>query len=215
MPSCKLSRLRNISDFSSLVAALQGKKGGDKVEVDFYRRAEKKTVTMELSKRPVPEIPWEPAELARQVRLKYDLSLVNLEKAFEGILETEADFRPGASDWSAKETLAHLIHTERNWIANLDDAVGGYERLADDWGGNIDAHLQATVTAYGSVEGMLAELKRLAAELVAFVAALPPEFIARKFSYLTHANISLNGMTAHTQSHIEQIQAATAAAHKG
>ena len=37
------------NDFGSLVVALQGKKGGDNVEVVFYRGPEKKIVTMELS----------------------------------------------------------------------------------------------------------------------------------------------------------------------
>src|SRR5690606_21762951 len=34
-----------ISDFNSLVRAIAGKKGGDKVEVVYYRGADKKTVT--------------------------------------------------------------------------------------------------------------------------------------------------------------------------
>jgi len=150
------------NDFGSLVTALQGKKGGDEVEVVFYRGPEKKTVIMELSKRPVPEIPWQPAELARQVRAKYDESLAALEQCFQGVTEAEADHEPAAGEWSAKQTLAHLIQTERNWIANLDDVVGGYERLADDWGGNLPAHINATLMAYKNVRGLLAELKRLA-----------------------------------------------------
>jgi uncharacterized protein YndB with AHSA1/START domain len=48
------------NDFGSLVMALRGKKGGDEVEVVFYRGPEKKTLTMELTRRPVPQSPWEP-----------------------------------------------------------------------------------------------------------------------------------------------------------
>ena len=169
------------NDFGSLVTALQGKKGGDEVEVVFYRGPEKKTVIMELSKRPVPEIPWQPAELARQVRAKYDESLAALEQCFQGVTEAEADHEPAAGEWSAKQTLAHLIQTERNWIANLDDVVGGYERLAN--------------------------------EAVAFLAALPPEFVARKCSYYQAAWQMLEAQS-HTFSHVEQIKSAIAAAHK-
>ncbi len=50
------------NDYGSFVAALQGKKGGDKVEVVFYRGPQKMTILMELSKRPVPEISWNPVE---------------------------------------------------------------------------------------------------------------------------------------------------------
>jgi len=201
------------NDFGSLVTALQGKKGGDEVEVVFYRGSEKKTVIMELSKRPVPEIPWQPAELARQVRAKYDESLAALEQCFQGVTEAEADHEPAAGEWSAKQTLAHLIQTERNWIANLDDVVGGYERLADDWGGNLPAHINATLMAYKNVRGLLAELKRLANEAVAFLAALPPEFVARKCSYYQAAWQMLEAQS-HTFSHVEQIKSAIAAAHK-
>jgi uncharacterized protein YndB with AHSA1/START domain len=201
------------NDFGSLVTALQGTKGGDKVEVVFYRGPEKKTATMELTKRPVPDIPWEPAELARQLRLKYDESLAALEQSFQGVTEAEADREPAAGEWSAKQTLAHLIQTERNWIANLDDVVGGYERLSDDWGGNLDAHIKATVMAYKNAQGMLDELKRLADETISFVAALPPEFLARKCSYYLAAWQILQAQS-HTNSHVEQIKSAIAAARK-
>ncbi len=201
------------NDFGSLVTALQGKKGGDKVEVVFYRGPEKKTITMELTKRPVPDVPWEPAELAKRVRAKYDESLAALGQCFQGVSEAEADHEPAAGEWSAKQTLAHLIQTERNWIANLDDVVGGYERLADDWGGNLLAHINATVIAYKSVQGMLDELKRLADEIVAFVAALPPEFPTRKCSYF-QAGWQMLEIQSHALSHVNQIKAAIAAAHK-
>lgn len=202
------------NDFGTLALALQGKKGGDKVEVVFYRGPEKKTVTMELTRRPVPDVPPEPAELAARVRTRYDQGLKLLEEAFAGVSEAEAAHSPAPGEWSARQTLAHLIHTERGWLINIDDAVGGYERNADDFGGNITAHIDATVTAYGGVAGMMAEMKRLADEVVATLANLPPEFTARKSDYLNVGNTLLNGMLPHTQSHIEQIKAAIASARK-
>ncbi len=201
------------NDFGSLVSALQGKKGGDKVEVVFFCGAEKKTVTMELTKRPVPDVPWEPVELAKRARARYDDALAKLETAFRGVSEVEADLEPAPGEWSAKQTLAHLIHTERGWIANLDDVVGGYPRISDDWGGNIPAHVKATVQAYGSVKGMLDELKRLAVEVIAFMEALPADFIERKASYFVSA-VQILDLESHTVSHIEQINAAIAAAKK-
>jgi hypothetical protein len=199
------------NDYGSFVAALTGKKGGDKVEVVFYRGPQKKTVTMELTKRPVQDISWNPAELAKQVRLIYDDSLSRLETCFKDVNEAEADREPAPGEWSAKQTLAHLIHTERGWIANLDDSVGGYERLADDWGGNLPAHINATIEAYGSVRGMIDELKRLSVEMVAFLAALPNSFVERKASYFLTATQMLE-LESHTISHIDQINAAIASA---
>jgi uncharacterized protein YndB with AHSA1/START domain/uncharacterized damage-inducible protein DinB len=201
------------NDYGSFVAALTGKKGGDKVEVVFFRGPQKKVVAMELTRRPVPDISWDPAELAKQVRLEYDDTLSRLESCFKDVSEAEADREPAPGEWSAKQTLAHLIQTERGWIANLDDVVGGYERLADDWGGNLLAHVNATVKAYGTVRGMLDELKRLSVEMVAFLSALPDSFVERKASYFLNAAQMLE-LESHTLSHIDQINAALAAARK-
>jgi uncharacterized protein YndB with AHSA1/START domain len=202
------------NDYSSLVTALQGKKGGDKVEVTFYRGPQKMTTLMELTRRPVPDISWEPAGLAGAVRAQYDESLAALEKCFAGVSEAEADFQPAPGEWSAKDVLAHLIEEERNWLATLDDFIGGYERFTDDSGGNIQAHVHAIVAAYGTARGLLEELKRLSDELVAYLAGLPAEFVARKGSYFQVASGILTGNALHTQSHLEQINAAIAAARK-
>jgi uncharacterized protein YndB with AHSA1/START domain/uncharacterized damage-inducible protein DinB len=201
------------NDFGSLASALRGKKGGDNVEVSYYRGSDRKTVTMELSKRPIPDIPWEPKKLAKRAQQSYKESLGKLEACFEGISEAEADYEPAPGEWSAKQTLAHLIHTERNWIANLDDAVGGYERLADDWGGNLLSHIRATVKAYGSARGMLDELKRLSVEMISFLETLPDSFVARKASYFVNA-AQVMELESHTLSHVDQIQDAIMAAKK-
>jgi Trypsin-like serine proteases, typically periplasmic, contain C-terminal PDZ domain len=201
------------NDFGSLIAALQGKKGGDKVEVVFHRGAEKNTVTMELSKRPVPDIPWDPAKLAERVKQKYDENLKVLEDCFNGVSEAEAEHEPAPGEWSAKQTLAHLIQSERGGLSNLDDAVGGYERLSDDWGGNLPAHIRSTAVAYGSIRNMLDELKRLSVEMVTFLGSLPQSFVDRKASYFQNAAQVLE-LETHTKNHFDQINQAIAAARK-
>ena len=202
------------NDFGSLAVALQGKKGGDKVEVVFFRGSQKIKTSMELSKRPVPEIFWDPMELSIKVRAKYDDTIRQLQSCFKGYSETEAGQEPSPGEWSAKQTLAHLIQTERGWIANLDDAVGGFERFADDWGGNIPSHINATVEAYGSVKGMIAELKRLSMEIIAFLATLPASFVERKASYFLNAAQVLE-FESHPISHSDPIKSALVAARAG
>ncbi|HTX91004.1 MAG TPA: SRPBCC domain-containing protein [Anaerolineales bacterium] len=202
------------SDFGTLLTALQGKKGGDKVEVVFYRGPEKKTLTMELSRRPIPQIPWDAAGLAKEARKRYNEGIGALEKIFAGVSESEADFRPAPSEWNAKEVLAHLIQNERHWLENLDDVIGGYPRVSDDWGGNSTIHARATAGAYKTVRGLLDEEKRLADEMVAYVEAFPPEFVARKASYFQAANMLLEGSLPHILSHTDQIKAAIEAARK-
>jgi uncharacterized protein YndB with AHSA1/START domain/uncharacterized damage-inducible protein DinB len=196
------------NDFGTLLAALQGKKGGDKVDVVYYRGPEKRTLSMELTKRPIPQIPWDAAGLAGAARAKYDEGLAALEKAFDGVSEAEADHEPAPGEWSAKQVLGHLIQTERHWLENLDDVTGGYPRLSDDWGGNSTPHARATAAAYKTVRGLLDELKRLSDEMVAYINAFPAEFVARKASYFQAANMLLDGSLPHILSHIDQIQAA-------
>ena len=200
------------NDFGSLPMALQGKKGGDTVKVVFYRGAEKHTVDMTLSKRPVWEIPADPLELSRQMQVKYDQALGMLKDVLQGVTDREAGFSPAPGEWSARQVLAHLIHSERGFLANIDDLVGGFERNIDEFGGNSTVHLDATVTAYGSIDAMLLELKQLADESVAYLAALPPGFVSWKSNYRNLGTGLL--YVLHTQSHVEQIRNAILAARK-
>jgi uncharacterized protein YndB with AHSA1/START domain/uncharacterized damage-inducible protein DinB len=202
------------NDFGTLVTALQGKKCGEKVEAAFYRGPEKKTVIMELSPRPIPTIPWNAVELAKAARTRYDEGLAALEKAFAGVSEAEADHEPAENEWSAKETLAHLIHNERHWLENLDDAIGGYPRVADDWTGNSTLHAKATVAAFKTVRGLLDELKCLSDEMVAYLSALPQEYISRKADYFLTVNMLLEGSLPHILSHLDQIGNAISSARK-
>ncbi len=200
------------NDFGTLLIALQGKKVGDKLEAVYYRGPEKKSVLVELGKRPVPKIPWDAASLAKTARTKYDEGLAALEAAFTGVSEAEAEFSPAPGEWSAKETLAHLILNERHWLENLDDVIGGYPRVSDDWTGNSLIHTRITAAAYGTIRGLLDELKRLSDEMVAYTAALPDDFIAHKASYFLTVNMLLDGSLPHIFSHLDQIQKALAAA---
>ena len=191
----------------SLPAALQGKKGGDKVEVVFYRGSDKRTVTMELTKRPMPVVPWEPARLATLAREKYEMAVGELLDCLKGASEEQVAKKPNAQEWSVREIIAHLIHSERGFQSYMDDMVGGYDRWADDWGGNVDARIQATVFAYKNTNGLIQELKRLCEETIKFIELLPPEFVARKDSYYAIGLQVVQG-PVHIETHIDQIRSA-------
>ncbi|MCB0104212.1 MAG: SRPBCC domain-containing protein, partial [Anaerolineales bacterium] len=135
------------NDFASMQNALAGKKGGDVLEVEFYRGAEKKTVQMELGKRPMPDVPFNPVELAKQARAMYEPALIEVQKCFDGVSDEQAMQRPAPQEWSALEVMAHLIQNERFNIIFLSSLVGGYESIADDFGGNINASVEAIVKA--------------------------------------------------------------------
>lgn len=195
------------SDFASLALALQGKKGGDTVEVVFYRGSEKRTITMELSCRPVPDIPFNAPELASRVKKLRDESLCAIEKSFAGVTEEQASRKPAVDEWSAKEVLAHLLLNERNNILIISETLAGQPRWSDGETDNDLALHAAVANSYTSYSSMLAELRRLGDELVGYINSFPMDFLANKGAYFSIAQALLNDQF-HAQIHQAQIEQA-------
>jgi uncharacterized protein YndB with AHSA1/START domain len=201
------------SDANSLPTAIAGKKGGDKIEVVFYRGPEKKTVEMELSKRPMPEVSSDPVELAKAARELINTGLAELEKCFEGISDEQARARPEPNEWSALEILAHLVHGERFNQVFLTNLIDGYELVSDGFGSNVTAQVQATAQVYPSVALMMEELRRSVEETLAYTALIPADFAANKGSYYRFGS-GLLQPNFHISAHVQQIRDALAAAKK-
>lgn len=191
--------------YEGFQAVLQDKKAGDSVEVVYYRGPERRQVPMTLSGRPKPVIPASPTELVQTTREWVDPALERLDHCLRYVNDEEASRRPAPSEWSVMENLAHLIQGERYTQFEIIDTVSGFERWADDWGGNLNAQVAATVTAYPSLPLLLEELRRAMAETFALVENLPGEFMARKSAYrmlavrMLEAHVHING-------HCEQIE---------
>lgn len=199
------------NDASSLPNAIAGRKGGDVIDVVFYRGAEKKTVAMELSRRPMPDVPASPGELARQARALYEPALDELEQCFKGWDDEQAMRRPEINEWSALEVLAHLVFNERFNIMFLNSLIDGYEITTDGFGGNINAQVEAMVKANPSIRLMMDELRRTVEELLAFVERVPGDFPANKGSYYRFGS-GLLQFNFHLSGHNQQIREALAAA---
>ena len=172
---------RKAVDFPTLTCALQGHAAGDKVKMEFYRGPEKKSVTMELSRRPLPDVPPTAADLAQIVRQSYAALAAERAKFFEGVSEAEAAHRPDANTWNLNETVAHFIACERDfqsWLADMlnDNVVGDSLEFRP----NVTARLAPIVARYPTLPALLEELKRSSEETVTLIAALPPEFVARR-----------------------------------
>jgi len=202
-----------ITDFNTLVLAIAGKKGGDPVEVTFYRGPEKKTITMELSKRPMPDVSFNPVELARQARELVEPALVELEKCFEGCSDEQAMQRPDAKEWSALEVVAHLIHNERFNSIFLASVMDGNEASYDGVGNNITAQVESTVRANPSIKQMLDLLRCTVEEVMVYTELIPEEFAANRASYYRFGSILVQP-NFHLGSHTQQIKDALAAAGK-
>ena len=198
-------------DFTSLANVLQGFNGGDKVEVVFYRGPEKKTVMMELSKRPIPEIPSSAKGLAGGVQEINTKVFSDLDDFLIGVSEEEAAFKIAPEEWSIKEVIAHFIQGERFNQAYINEMVFSEERFSDGYGDNLQAYIDATVTAYPTLKDLVLEFKRNSSEVVSTLEKLPDEFVARKSTFW-RMSYNLLQDPYHYFSHKEQMQAALDAA---
>ena len=202
------------TDFPTLVNALQDRRAGDTVEVAFYRGGEKKTVAMKLSPRPLPEVPPTPAALAETMRKLYADFQAELTACLAGITEAEAAHHPAHGEWSALETLGHLIAVERENQTWITDLLNDDERWSDRFENPAaaPARVGATAAAYPTLAALVEELRRSQAEVVAMLAALPPEFVAHKGSYWRLGTNLLQQPLDHVREHCAQVGAAVQAA---
>jgi len=201
------------SDFNSLPLAIAGKKGGDTVEVIIYRGPEKQTIAMELTRRAMPDVPFDAAELASRAREIYEPALAALEKCFEGYTDEQAMQRPEPNEWSALEIVSHLIHNERFNSIFLAGLMDGNEPLYDSGGNNVTAQVEATVRANPSIGQMLDILRSTIEEVLAYTELIPESFVSNKSSYWRYA-FGLLQPNLHITNHNEQIKNALAAASK-
>jgi len=172
---------KKLTGFASLGPALQGRQAGDVVPVVFYRGAQKHTVKMTLSKRPLPEIPATAADLAQIVRKNYADLDAAWDHLLDGVTEEEASRRPAPDEWSLKESLAHFALVERDtqsWFAQMvnDGEIG--ESL--EFRTNVDARVRALVEVRPALGELLDELRRCERETAALLAGLPDSFVARR-----------------------------------
>lgn len=161
------------NDFNSVQVALQGRKGGDVIDVEFYRGAMKKMLPMELTLSPMPDVPSNPIELAKQARALFEPALKEIEKAFTGYTDEQAMKRPAPNEWSALEVVAHLIQGERFNANYLSSLIDGYEPTTDGFGSNITASVEATVKANPSIKQMMEALRRMVEELLIYTELIP------------------------------------------
>jgi len=199
-----------IHDYGTLGYVLNAYKAGDQVAVDLFRQGKKETLQMKLSGRSIPEIPSTPQGLSQKVAESYAKARADLSEVLTGVSEAAASTKPGPEEWSVKETLAHLIHSERGLQNGIQDILGSYEPIYDD-GSNLPARIAATLQAFPTLKELEEELNRLLDETIALVGFIPSEFTKHKSSYW-RLGYQLVQVTIHIDGHMEQIKAAVKAA---
>ncbi len=196
---------RKIDKLMSLGLVINKFEPGDIVEVDVFRGPDKLTLPVDTMPQMFQMIPETPEGLAKQVEIDSLRAIERIENLLDGITEEEASFSPGPEEWSVKEVLVHLIHSERDIHSWINDLVSGQERFYDEWPGDRLFRIRATLTNYPTVESLMAELRRDYKETVASIAFLELEFTHQKASYWRLGR-ELLGKTIHIDEHIQQIK---------
>lgn len=195
-----------LKDFGSLSQVTDQHFAGDRVSLAFYRGQQKHNVQMALSGRHKPEIPETGPALAEKLEKVYKKVNKQVTVLFQDVAEEQAGHKPEPAEWSAKETLAHLIAHERfnaDWIVSL---LNNYE--TQTYTANNHLMVASIVGVYPTVKELMQELERTEKQVLALLTELPAEFVARKSSYVRLAAGILEDTTYHAEGHLKQIEEA-------
>lgn len=191
-----------VTTIEALFGFLHKQSLGNMVKVTYYRGSNKKTTIMELMRLPSPVVPDTYQEFINKIEAIYENGFQNLKDVVEPISDETASWRPEPEEWSIKEALAHLIHTER------DNQYWVHAKILDEdfeWLDNTLERGLATIAAYPTVQELLLEFNRAKDETLALVKHLPESLLARKSAYWSLAQEILTA-DEHIKEHIDQIQ---------
>lgn len=182
-------------------------RAGNKVKITYYRNGEKLQSSCELSPRPMPKIPDNSEELSDALQELYDELDAQLDEILHDVRFDQLDARSSPANWSVRETLGHLIATEReiqSWVARLfEDQEADYTLRS-----NQLTRIRAAIAAFPDLPSLRAELKRSQAETVAIVAELPLGLLKRRRSYWRLALELLQNPPLHYQEHLNLMKVA-------
>jgi uncharacterized protein YndB with AHSA1/START domain len=175
-----------IKDFGSMDKVISSRKAGDFVEMHYLRGKEKHVAQVELTLRPMPEIPPTAQGFSEKMSDIYKSANAKIDEIIEGVTEEQAEYRPKPGEWHAKETFAHLIATERDFYTWAATLVHGSESYG--WTDRVPARLKSIQVVYPRVLDLRRELGNAQQEGVVFVGEIPKEFVIRKSSYMRLVN---------------------------
>jgi uncharacterized protein YndB with AHSA1/START domain/uncharacterized damage-inducible protein DinB len=178
-------------------------KAGQRVPFAVIRNGERKTVSVELGKRSVPEIPDDPAALIEQVRQTHEQAIAALRTAVIMITDEQAGLAPAEGEWSVKQVLAHLTASERAFQHWALEVLQGNETFGIQ--GQLPESFAAAFVTAPTVGALVDRFERDLTESRTIVASLTPEHRANKWRYRQIAQM-LVAFGSHTQDHIGQIQ---------
>ncbi len=194
---------RPITTQQSLAPVLAAHHAGDRVEAVFYRGPQQHRVAVELSRRPLVDLPASAQALAEATRATYATLDREVDAVFDEMSEAAADHRPALDAWNAKQVLAHLIAVERDIHVWITKWIEGGD-LTDQFHANDWTRLSTLVTTYPTIAELLVELKRSEAATATMIATLPPEVARRKY-LLHHLAQWIPSSADHVRDHLVEV----------
>lgn len=193
-----------IKDFNSIEKVIEPAKPGDVVEMLYFRGREKRVAQVELTLRPLPDVPATAQDFSEKISEIYQSANAKIDEVIEGVTQEQAEYRREQGEWNSKEVFAHLIANERDIYSWAGTLVQGNESYG--WADRLPARLKSIQLVFPQIPDLRHELENAQREGVVFLAELPGEFVARKSSYVRLANSFFLTIPGHYKDHIEQIQ---------
>jgi uncharacterized protein YndB with AHSA1/START domain len=203
-----------ILGYADLGAVLTRKQAGDVVPVSVYRGSDRTTLQMELSGRQFEDFTLDPTVMADRINASNKAVMKDLRQLMEGVSEEEAGHRPAPEEWSAKETLAHLIDSEGYTLDYISELLNDGQREFSGDGGDSRPRLQALLDVTPTIPELLDRLEKSKREVVSLLSRAE-KLKARKGVLWRLALGSLEYPDIHERTHMEQITATIEAARRG
>jgi len=197
---------KSVISWNDLGPILQSRRAGDQVDVTFYRGTELKTIKMTLGKRPIPEIPSTADRFSELMKVNYGKNIIQLDQVFQGVTDEMASSKRGPDEWNPKEVLAHLILGERFNVGFVAEILSGFERWADDFGGNENTQIKGMLAAYPTLDKLREELKNAFTVVTVMLASLPGDFPQKNKAAYWRMAYNFLQPDYHFQEHLEQIK---------
>jgi len=113
-----------ITDYEALLSVYKEHRAGDTIDVEYYHGKELRQARLTLSAFPVPDVPPTAQDIADKLDHFFQKANKKIEQLFSGKNEAQAEYRPAAGEWNAKEVLAHMIASEGDAIHWLGSYLG-------------------------------------------------------------------------------------------